>query len=86
MRRAAGHPPSTQLSFSLASPGTVRIFVYNMKGERIRNLADGEKPAGGYRISWDGRSDDGIPVASGIYLVRMEAGGWTECRKMLLIR
>ncbi|MBN1893489.1 amidohydrolase family protein, partial [bacterium] len=65
-RLSKNHPnpfnPSTQFSFSLASPGHVCIFVYNMKGERIRILADGEKPAGGYRISWDGRSDDGIPV------------------------
>jgi len=87
---SGNHPnpfnPVTHLSYSLVSSGHIRIVVYNMGGERIRILADGRRPKGQYRVCWDGRSEDGSLVGSGIYLVRMEADGWTGCRKMLLIR
>jgi flagellar hook assembly protein FlgD len=87
---SGNHPnpfnPVTHLSYSLASSGHVRIGVYNMKGELVRTLTEGKKPAGEYRISWDGGSENGSLVGSGIYLARMEADGWTECRKMILIR
>ena len=89
-RLSGNHPnpfnPVTHLSYSLASSGHVRIGVYNMKGELVRTLTEGKKPAGEYRISWDGGSENGSLVGSGIYLARMEADGWTECRKMILIR
>jgi uncharacterized repeat protein (TIGR01451 family) len=78
--------PSTTIDYALASPATVSIAIYNVRGELIRTLVSEKKPAGWYRIDWDGRDQRGAPVASGIYLSRMRAGSFAETRKLVLIK
>ncbi len=78
--------PSTVIGFTLARPARVRLGVYAADGRKVRELAAGEFPAGRHSVTWDGRDDTGNPVASGVYLSRMEAVGRVEARKMLLVR
>jgi len=47
---------------------------------------DEVKTSGTYTVRWDGRDDKGIEVSSGIYLYRMEAGEYSEARRMVLLR
>ena len=64
----------TTLELSLAEPAHVRVAVFDVTGRRVRTLLDADRDADRYRITWDGRNDDGRPLASGVYFVRYEAG------------
>jgi hypothetical protein len=78
--------PVTTLRFDLAGAGRARLDVFNLRGERVRTLVDGELPAGRHQASWQGRDDMGRPVASGIYFVRLITGGKAFSRKVVLVR
>ena len=55
--------------------------------ERVAMLEGGaEKQAGYYAVVWDGRSDAGTPVASGVYFARMQAGRFVQTQKMILLK
>lgn len=78
--------PSTLIRFVLPQSGPARLAVYNILGHRVRTLVEGVQKAGEQRIMWDGRDDDGAAVASGIYFYRLEAGGFTQTRRLTLLR
>ena len=81
---------STLLPFQLARPAEVELQVYNLLGQVVRRFVMGRLPAGYYdggrAVRWDGRDSRGRQVASGVYLVRLEAGGFTQIQKALLLR
>ena len=70
----------------LTSPSTVRIRVYNFRGMLLRTVTDANLPAGSHDLVWDGRGDGGQELASGVYLIRVDAGGFSETHKAMLIR
>ena len=78
--------PATTIRFSLPRAGWVRLRVYNIVGQTIATLADGDHPAGTYTVEWDGRDSDGRPAASGIYLYQIISEGITSTKKMILLR
>lgn len=78
--------PSTTIAFSLASRERVALVIYDAQGTRVRNLVDEVRNSGEHRIGWDGRSDDGTAVASGVYFCRMQAGSFSESRRLVLLR
>lgn len=78
--------PTTTIHYRLPRKTRVVLEIYNLLGQKIRILADGVKPAGEYRVQWDGRDDAGREVASGVYVCRLEGTGWVKSRKMLLLR
>ncbi len=75
--------PHTSIPFTLAAAGAVRLQVYDLRGRLVRTLWDGPLAAGAHRLDWDGRNAAGRPVASGVYLYRLEAGGQVHSRKLL---
>ncbi len=78
---------STVLSFSLPAPSAVRISVHDAAGRLVRRLAAGETfAAGRHERTWDGRDDSGRAAAPGFYAVRVESGGATSVRKLLIVR
>lgn len=78
--------PSTVIRFVLPQSGPANLAIYNILGHRVRMLVEGVQKAGEQRIMWDGRDDDGAAVASGIYFYRLEAGGFTQTRRLTLLR
>ncbi len=78
--------PTTEIRFDVSRPGPVRLAVYDLLGREVRTLVDGFRAAGAHTVVWDGRSDAGETVASGVYLYRMAAGGFTESRMMVLMK
>jgi hypothetical protein len=60
--------------------------IYNVAGQRIKDLLDGQLGAGDHVLVWDGRDDSGRPVGSGIYFCRVEAGDIERTIKMVLLR
>ena len=66
--------------------GPAEVSIYDLAGRRIRVLAGGLATAGEHEVVW--RGDDGLgqPVPSGIYLVRLRAGGSADTRKVVLTK
>ena len=65
-------------------PATLKI--YNIKGELVRILVDEKKATGHYQVVWNGKNEKGEDVASGIYFYKLEAGDYSETKKMILLR
>ena len=76
----------TVLLFDLPAASEVQLSVYNLAGQRVADLVRGRREAGRHRVSWDGRDGSGLPLASGVYLVRLSAGRWIGTEKLLLLR
>ena len=75
----------------MAQESAVAIAVYDSAGQTVRRLELGDLPAGSYRAKgkaayWDGRDALGAPAASGVYFVRIEAGSFSETRRMVLLK
>jgi hypothetical protein len=79
--------PETRLRYSLKQDARVTLAAYNLRGERIRTVLDGRQSAGAHEATWNGRDDNGRPVSSGVYFLRMTANGKTVgIRKALLLK
>jgi len=78
--------PTTMIRFDLPARSYVRLAVYNVKGQLVRVLLDGEIDAGCREIRWNGRDSMGRSVASGIYFYRLDTTAFSESRKMILLR
>jgi len=78
--------PSTSISFELPAAGHVRMRVFRADGSWVTNLVDRAYGAGTHRVVWDGRDQNGAAVASGPYIVRLQADGIAESIKMMLVR
>jgi hypothetical protein len=78
---------ATQISYDISSAVPHHsLRVYNVLGQCVRTLADGAAEAGRHVVAWDGCSDQGKRLVSGIYLYRLEAGGQTLTNKLVLVR
>ena len=78
--------PGTQISFELPVGSHVTLTVYNILGQKVTTLVDKEMSDGRYVADWDGASDGGRLVSSGVYLYKLEAGDFIKTRKMLLLK
>ncbi|MBC8425151.1 hypothetical protein H8E07_13590 [bacterium] len=78
--------PRTTISFSLAAPTDVRAGVYDLRGGLVAVLADRRYPSGDHALYWGGRDGAGRPVSSGVYVLRLGAGGMARSEKMVLVR
>jgi len=78
--------PITTINFDIAESGHVKLVIYDVRGRTVRELIDGHKARGCYSIPWDGKNAVNGMAASGMYFYRLRAGGYTETRKMILLR
>lgn len=78
--------PETVINYQLPKNSKVKLVIYNQLGQLVRTLIYESQTVGAYQISWKGLDDSGKPTSSGVYLYRLQAGSFTEIRKMLLIR
>ncbi len=76
----------TTITFEMYYPERVKIAVYNISGQYIKTIAEGEFPAGINNVVWDAQSDSGVPMASGIYFYRIKSKHAARTGKMLLLR
>ncbi len=72
---------STTLELAVPRPGPVRVRVFDVRGREVARIVDGEIPAGLHRVPWDAAG-----LAGGVYFCRMEAAGFAQSRKLLLVR
>jgi len=83
--------PETWIPYQLSKDAEVIISIYNIKGQLVRTLHFGQKPAGLYTVKeraayWNGCNQTGEKVSSGIYFYTIRAGNFKATRKMILVK
>jgi beta-glucanase (GH16 family) len=79
--------PSTTISYDLPDPSPVRLVVVDVSGRLVRTLAAGEVTAAGrHAVVWNGRDDAGRVVAAGVYFCRLDAGVYSETRRLAFVK
>ena len=78
--------PTTTIRFQVPGLMKVRVVVYNALGQVVQVLLDRQLNAGEYQVVWDGTSETGAPVPSGIYFYELETDRARQIRKMILLR
>jgi len=78
--------PATTISYQLPTTAQVSLSIYNTTGQRVRDLVRQVQAAGSYSVPWDGRDDAGSTVSAGAYFYRLEAGGFRQTRRMVLLK
>ncbi len=78
--------PTTTIEFTLPSAGFTNLLIYNVMGQKVRELVSDTMKAGVHAVIWDGRDDSGNPVSSGIYLINLKSGEHTSTGRMLMMK
>ncbi|MFQ5637097.1 MAG: DNRLRE domain-containing protein [bacterium] len=86
--------PTTTIEFSVPVQSHVKVSIYNLRGELVRRLLSREMPPGRHKVFWDSKNGNGVQVASGIYVYRIEANnsalktekGFVSSRRLVLMR
>lgn len=73
----------TSLRINLPKQGSLRLDIYNLKGQRITSLFAGELSAGEHEISWNGLDDTNKPLGKGIYICRIKTNGETRTARLI---
>lgn len=78
--------PETTISFDMPKAGNARLDVFNVKGQLVKNLFNGNAPYGKTNLVWNGTDNSGQNVPSGLYFYRLNTNGRSETRKMMLMK
>lgn len=78
--------PSTRFEVQMPKTAEVHIAVYDILGQQVATLVNGQQQAGYLTVEWDGRDAHGLQVPTGIYFVRMTADEFTATRKIMLMK
>jgi flagellar hook assembly protein FlgD len=72
-----------EMEFALATPATVRLEVFDVRGRRVHRSTDASLPGGRHVIAWDGRVEDGSPAGEGLYFLRVSGSGISHSRSVV---
>ncbi|MBS1494134.1 MAG: Cys-Gln thioester bond-forming surface protein [Bacteroidetes bacterium] len=73
--------PVTKIAFSIPKQGNVTLKVYNMLGKEVASLVNGFRNVGNYEVNFDGAN-----MASGVYFYKLEAEGFSDVKRMMLVK
>ncbi|MEL6771947.1 MAG: FlgD immunoglobulin-like domain containing protein, partial [Bacteroidota bacterium] len=76
---------STRIDFSLAEDRAVTLTVMDLTGREVARLVDGYRAAGAYSVTWDAVDAQGRSVAAGVYVYRIQAGDYTESKRLVVL-
>jgi len=77
---------STTIRFELPFPARTSVAVYNVPGQKVRELLLGDLPPGTHTVTWNGLTEHGKRVSSGVYICRLQAGGHILARAMTFVK
>lgn len=82
------NPFSTQTVITYHAPHVRKLAleIYDIEGHLVRSLVESSHEAGMYQVTWDGLDDEGLRVANGVYLVKLESGNNRNYRKLVVLR
>ncbi len=79
--KGSGGNPTTEISFDVPKESNVKLSVYNSLGQKVADLVNEKLSSGTHRVKFDGSN-----LTSGIYFYKMESGGFTDIKKMILMK
>jgi hypothetical protein len=77
---------STSIKYQLPKAGRVKLNVYNIAGQLVKTLVNGEQQAGSYTIKWDRHDNRDRQVSAGVYIYHLSTGDKTQSRKMIVLK
>lgn len=78
--------PTTIIAYALPQAGEVKISVFNILGQNVKDLVNGYMQAGNHQVVWDGKDHSGAAVASGVYFYKISAKDFSDTKKMVLLK
>jgi len=78
--------PSTTIKYSLKEDSKVKLNIYNIKGQNIKQLVNDQLTAGQHSVIWTGKDDDDSPVSSGIYFYNLKTENHEKTKRMILLK
>jgi len=78
--------PTTTINFSLPETGFVSLNIYNITGQKVRDLVSENMEPGDHSVLWDGRDEYGSMVSSGMYLSQLRMGNNVQIHKMTMVK
>jgi len=78
--------PTTKIAFDVARAGAVRLQIFDVAGHAVKTLVDGATPAGRHEVSWSGLDDAGRRVSSGVYFYQLVTDGFSQTRRLALLK
>ena len=78
--------PKAEIRFTLARSGQVRVALYDLRGRMVKSILDEPRSAGDHVVSWEGTSDRGSRVASGVYFLRVQASQGEEMQRVTVLK
>ena len=78
--------PETSIRFQLPEAADVTLSIYNLRGQLVRKLVNERKQAGFHEVTWNAKDNAGNKLPSGVYLYRIQAGAFTDVKKLTLLR
>ncbi len=78
--------PETTIRYGVPKTAHVRLIIFNLRGQVVRTLVDEQQTAGFHGVKWDGLSDSGEKLASGVYVYRLKAEQFVQTRQMLMLK
>jgi hypothetical protein len=78
--------PVTNITYDIPEVAQVVLEIYNITGQKVRTLAQGQHEPGRYRIQWNATNDFGQALSSGMYIYRIQAGHFVSVKKLILMK
>jgi hypothetical protein len=78
--------PETNIQFDVAENSDVNVSIFNIMGQKVATLVNGNMDAGIYHIKWNGLSDKGIALPSGMYFYKMKSSEYQSVKKLVLVK
>jgi len=78
--------PATIIEFTVPEAGFTEIVIYNMAGQKIRELVSADMTPGVHSVVWDGCDENGTPVSSGVYISHLKTGDNVFSNRMMLVK
>jgi len=75
----------THIAFTISKEAHVKLYIYNMLGQRVRTLVDYKLPPGTHDVTWNGTDDEGRLLPAGVYFYTLKVGDWSATKKLLLL-
>jgi hypothetical protein len=78
--------PSTTINYEIPFKGTVKLQVFDILGRLVTNLVNSVQDAGPHHVMWEGKTDNGTLLSTGIYFYRLQSGSFSQTERMLLLK
>ena len=78
--------PTTTIQYRIGKPGSVKLTVYNVMGQKVKTLVNSYKSTGKFSVKWNGVNEKDTKVSSGLYFYKLQTGNKTQMRKMILLK